>query len=258
MIAAQRCQQGGEVFVIAFQGFTDPAWVAAHPHAWVRLGQLGKAFSLLKKQKIEQIAFAGHIRRPGWSEIRPDWTGLKLLWRLKRKKMGDDSLLRKLASVFQEQGIELVGADTLLPDCLMPSGQLSDAKITAEDWNDIRYAQKILTEWASLDQGQSIVVQNGLILGVEAIEGTDELIKRCGQYKRKGRGPILVKIKKPQQDARLDMPTIGVETIRNAIDAGFAGIAVQENQSLFLQPTDAIELANQYNLFITGFNGSHE
>lgn len=254
MIVEERAKQGEETFVIAFYGITDPEWIRSHPHQWIRLGQLGKALKIIKKQSSDKIVFAGHVRRPSWNQIRPDFQGLKMLWRLKRQKIGDDALLRQLANVFAQEGCELVGANDILPQCLMPAGQLSSSDVTDADWKDIHFATSILTQWAKMDQGQSIVVQNGLILGIEAIEGTDELIKRCGMYKRPGRGPILVKIKKPQQDVRLDLPTVGEDTIRNAIDAGFAGIAVQEQQALFLQPGTATELADKNGLFITGFH----
>lgn len=254
LIVEERGKSGAETFVIAFRGITDPDWVVDHPHQWIRLGQLGKALSIVRKQQISQIVFAGHVRRPSWNQIRPDFQGLKMLWRLKRQKIGDDALLRQLADVFAAQGCALVGANEILPQCLMPSGQLSAKDISDDEWKDIHFASHTLQQWAKLDQGQSIVVQNGLILGVEAIEGTDELIRRCGAYKRPGRGPILVKIKKPQQDARLDMPTVGEQTIRNMIDAGFAGMAVEEKQALFLQPGTATELADKHGLFITGFH----
>lgn len=254
LIVGERTHHQQETFIIAFKGFTDPEWVVDHPHEWVRLGQLGKVLKTLRKQGIKKIVFAGHVRRPSWNQIRPDFQGLKMLWKLSRQRIGDDSLLRQLAAVFEERGIELVGADSIVPQCVMPEGSLTDEAPNDEQWGDIEYAHHVLGEWAKLDQGQSIVVQNGLILGVEAIEGTDELIRRCATYKRPGPGPILVKIKKPQQDARLDLPTIGRQTILNAIEAGFSGIAVQEKQALFLEPGESIELANKHKIFITGFN----
>jgi DUF1009 family protein len=254
LIVDERARHHQETFIIAFKGFTDPDWVTQHPHDWVRLGQFGKVLKVLKHQGITQIVFAGHVRRPSWNQIQPDFQGLKLLWKLSRQKIGDDSLLRQLASAFETKGIELIGADSILPQCVMPEGPLTNEIPSEQNWLDIEYGHRMITEWAKLDQGQSIVVQNGLILGVEAIEGTDELIKRCGQYKRPGAGPILVKIKKPQQDARLDLPTIGEQTIRNAIEAGFSGIAVQEKQALFLEPATSIEMANKAKIFITGFN----
>lgn len=256
LIVDERTRNKQETYIVAFKGFTNPEWIAAHPHHWIRLGQLGKALDILKKQHITQIVFAGHVRRPSWNQIRPDWQGMKLLWQLKKQRLGDDALLRQLAEMFARYGMELVGADEILPDCLMPAGQLTRAVPSPEQHKDINYAQRILHEWAKLDQGQSIVVQNGIILGVEAIEGTDELIRRCADYKRPGKGPVLVKIKKPQQDKRLDLPTIGEQTILNAIEAGFSGIAVQEKQALFLQPSTSVELANKHALFITGFSPS--
>lgn len=254
LIVNERTRNHQETFIVAFQGFTDPEWVNNHPHIWVRLGQVGKTLKALEKQGINKLVFAGHIRRPSWSQIRPDFEGLKLLWKLSRQRIGDDSLLRQLAAVLQKKGIELIGADSILPQCVMPEGTLTDEAPTEKQWQDIEYAYNLLLEWAKLDQGQGIVVQDGLILGIEAIEGTDELIRRCGQYKRPGTGPILIKIKKPQQDSRLDLPTIGEQTIQNAIDAGFAGIAVLEKQALFLEPGTSIEMANKHKIFITGFN----
>jgi DUF1009 family protein len=254
MIVDERMRHHQETFVIAFKGFTDPEWVTQHPHEWVSLGQVGKIFKTLKNQNITQIVFAGHIKRPGWTQIKPDFKAISLLWKFSRQKIGDDSLLRQIAAEFEKKNIELVGADTILPQCVMPEGDLTDENPTEKDWQDIEYAHHILNEWGKLDLGQSIVVQNGLVLGIEAIEGTDELIRRCGQYKRPGRGPILIKMKKPNQDTRLDLPTIGEATIRNAIEAGFAGIAVQEKQALFLDPASSIEIANKAKIFITGFN----
>lgn len=245
-----------EVFIIAFRGFTDKEWVARYPHQWVRLGQLGKVLSVLTRQKIDTIVFAGHVRRPSLMQVRPDFEGLKMLWRLKKQRLGDDALLRQLAETFQNKGIALVGADEILPQCLMPSGVITKETPSEDVQKDIRYATQVLKAWAALDQGQAIVVQQGLILGVEAIEGTDELIHRCGTYKRPGAGPVLVKIKKPQQDRRLDMPTIGQQTIQNAIDAGFSGIAVEAGDALFLQPSQSLELANNHNLFVMGFDPS--
>jgi DUF1009 family protein len=254
LIVDERARHHQETFIIPFKGFTDPEWVMQHPHEWVHLGQLGKVLKILKHQDISQIVFAGYIKRPSWTQIRPDFKAMGLLWKLSRQKIGDDSLLRQLAAVFEQKGVELVGADTILPQCVMPSGDLTDENPTEKDWDDIQYAHHILSEWGKMDLGQSVVVQNGLVLGIEAIEGTDELIRRCGQYKRPGRGPILVKMKKPQQDSRLDLPTIGEKTIQNAIDAGFSGIAVQEKQALFLEPGVSIEMANKAKIFITGFN----
>lgn len=254
-IVASSCRhQGRDLLIIGFNGFTDPILLKKYPSQLVRLGQIGKVLALLKKNKIDQIVFAGHVTRPAFSQIRPDWQGLKLLWTLRKKRMGDDGLLRTLSGFFEKHGVQLIGADQLVPDSIMPHGILTTQKPSAEELKDIAYGQKILKTWGDLDQGQAIVIQQGLVLGVEAIEGTDELIKRCSAYKRPGSKPILIKTKKPKQDRRLDLPTIGENTIKNAIAAGYAGIAVQAGDALFLQPSICVEQADQNGLFIIGID----
>jgi DUF1009 family protein len=257
LIAEGSRKLGKDFFVIAFTGYTDPAWAEQYPHKWFRLGQIGGIIREMKKQKAETVVFAGHIERPtlkhAWTQLRPDWHGLMMMFRLLRRPLGDDALLRTITEYIEKRGLNVVGADQLVPDSLMPRGILTMKNPTADEGKDIDYATNILRAWAELDQGQSIVVQHGIILGVEAAEGTDELIRRCGQYKRKGTGPVLVKIKKPQQDRRLDLPTIGENTIKNAIAAGFSGIAVQANEALFLQPLACVREADKNGLFIAGF-----
>lgn len=252
MVASSCRHQGRDIVVVGFDGFTDPQLLETYPSKKVRLGQVGKVLGFLKQHKIEQIVFAGNLKRPSWAQIRPDFQGFKLLWILRKKKLGDDALLRELSGFFERHGIQLIGADSLVPDSIMPKGVLTEAQPSEDELSDIRYGQELLKTWGDLDQGQAIVIQQGLVLGVEAIEGTDELIKRCGAYKRPGRGPILIKTKKPKQDRRLDLPTIGIDTVNNAIQAGFAGIAVQAEDALFLQPSISVAKANEADLFLYG------
>ena len=252
MVASSCRHQGREILVIGFRGFTDPALLEKYPSKTVHLGQMGAVRSLLKKNKIDRIVLAGHLTRPAWSQIRPDWQGLKMLWKLRKQRLGDDALLRQLSAFFEQDGVKLIGADQLVPDSVMPKGVLTKAAPTEEQLEDIAYGRRLLKTWGELDQGQSIVIQQSLVLGVEAIEGTDELIKRCGDYKRPGPKPVLIKTKKTNQDRRLDLPTIGENTVKNAVAAGYAGIAVQAGEALFLQPSACVELADANGLFIVG------
>jgi DUF1009 family protein len=255
LVAKAAKDQHKDVFIVALKSIADPQWVESYPNAWVGLAKVGQLFDLLKKENITHLVMAGHVKRLSFGELFPDWTGLKTLYRLQRHHLqGDDAILRFLATEIERQGIQVIGADNLYQDGLMPSGVMTRAQPSQDDWDDIHYAVPHLTEWALRDQGQAIVVQQKLILGVEAIEGTEELIARCGTYKRKGRTPILVKMKKPNQDRRLDLPTIGADTIRQAAKAGFAGIAAQTGHVMFLHATQAIEEANKHGLFVVGFD----
>jgi DUF1009 family protein len=255
LVAKAAKDQHKDVFVVALKSIADAQWVETYPHAWIGLAKVGQLFDLLKKENITHLVMAGHVKRPSFGELVPDWTGLKTLYRLQRHHLqGDDAILRFLADEIEKQGITVIGADSMYHDGLMPTGVMTKTQPSNDDWADIHYALPHLQEWALRDQGQAIVVQQKLILGIEAIEGTEELIARCGTYKRKGRAPILLKIKKPQQDRRLDLPTIGVDTIRQAIRAGFAGIAIEAGNAMFLHAPQAVEEANKYGLFIVGLS----
>jgi DUF1009 family protein len=205
LVAKAAKDQRKDVFVVALKSIADPQWVESYDHAWIGIAKVGQLFDLLRKENITHLIMAGHVKRPSFGELVPDWTGLKTLYRLQRHHMqGDDAILRFLADEIERQGIKIIGADTMYQDGLMPVGTMTKTTLHADDWADIHYALPILRDWALRDQGQAIVVQQKLILGIEAIEGTEELIARCGLYKRKGRAPILIKMKKPQQDRRLD------------------------------------------------------
>ena len=235
-------------FVIGIKGFADSDFVSIHPHAWVNVAQVGKLFCILKDQGCDRLVMAGAVRRPQWWQLLPDWEGIKLLWRLKKWPGGDDALLRLVAAEFEKRNVRIVGADELLATHIMPKGVLTTAIPSEDDQRLIQSALPSLKQHAYADKGQAMVVDcDGNVYG-EQREGTNALIDSTAQYK----GSILIKIKKPQQDRRLDLPTIGLDTVRHAIEAGFTGIAAEAGNVLFLQPSKAVELANQHRLFIVG------
>ncbi len=241
-------------FVVGLKGFVDEDWLKNHPHKIIGMGLVGKIFKKLKSNSVERVVLAGHIRRPSWREIIPDWHGVRLLKKLKEQPRGDNALLAVIAQEIQNEGFAVIGTQDIYDEGLTPYGTHTTTEPTKMNWADIRYGINIVRQLGQADIGQSVVVQDGLVLGIEAIEGTSALIKRCAEYKRNTQAPILVKAKKPQQDDRLDLPTIGIETVQAAIDAGFAGIALQAEQTLFLDRDHAIDMANQHGIFITGFN----
>jgi len=238
--------------ILALEGFTDSELVEGHPHQWVRLGEVGKAFDILHKEKVTELVMAGHMRRPSLKELRPDMRGLKFFAKIGTAALGDDGLLRAVAAEMEEEGFKLVGAHEVCQDLLIQKGPAGKRKPGKKNWNDIEHGWHISGELGRMDVGQSAVVQEGLVLGLEAIEGTDELIKRCAELKRDGVGPVLIKRCKPDQEKRADLPTIGLRTVQNAIDSGLSGIAVEAERTLFLERDEAIEAANKAGLFILG------
>jgi DUF1009 family protein len=248
-LLAQTCASENRPYiVIGLKGFADTNFVQSHPHAWVSIAQVGKLLRILQEHGCNQMVMAGAVRRPKWWQLLPDWEGFKLLWRLKKWPTGDDALLRLVAHEFEKWNVQIVGADELLAKQLMPKGVLTTAAPSDEDCQLIQAALPSLKQHAYHDKGQAMVIdRQGNVYG-EQCEGTNALIDSCVVMK----GSILIKIKKPQQDRRLDLPTIGVDTVRHAIAAGFTGIAAEAGNVLFLQSSEAVELANQRGIFIVG------
>lgn len=239
-------------FVVGMHGQTDPALLNDTPHVWTHLGQTSKTIKAMKAQDVKRLVMVGGVRRPALTEIRPDMRTLKLFTRLGKRAFGDDALLRAIAGELESEGFEIVGAHDVLPNILIEKGVLGKHKPNKAQQRDIERGIEVATNLGQLDVGQSVVVQQGIVLGVEAVEGTDALLSRCTDLKRKGAGGVLVKITKPQQDKRLDLPTMGIRTIENAIDAGLSGVTLTAGGGLLLDREDMIKLADKAGLFLMG------
>ena len=237
--------------MIAIEGHADPETVSDVAHVWCRLGAAGRIIKTFKQQQVGDLVMAGTIRRPGWLELRPDWYGLKLLARLRSQgPLGDDGLLTFLGKVLEQEGFQLLGAHQLSAELLAEPGLIGNISPTPIQQLAIEKGCEILQAIGRFDIGQAIVVQNELVLGIEAIEGTDELIRRTAPLARKGSKPLLVKMPKPQQDLRFDLPTIGAQTMREIAAAGFAGIVVQAGRTILLDADELPALANTLGIFL--------
>jgi DUF1009 family protein len=244
---------GREVFVIAFENETDPKILENVPHMWVPLGKVGATIKRLKAEKCEEVVLAGPVRRPSFAKLKPDMRALKLLGKIRKAAgQGDDVILSLLVAELESENFRVVGADDLLSDVVAPGGIMGDHAPDDGERTDIELGARVAGALGALDVGQAVVVQQGVVLGVEAMEGTDALLKRCRALKREGRGGVLVKLKKPQQERRADLPTIGADTVRHAAEAGLRGIAVEEGQSLILDRGELIAEANRLGLFVVG------
>jgi len=250
----ETCKRTGrDIFVLAIEGQAEKPFSPGVPHHWIKLGETGKTISLLKSEAIDTLVLAGSVRRPSLSELRPDWRTVRVFAKLGLAALGDDALLRAVANEIRKEGIALIGAHEIEPDLLTPEGFLTSRKPSPENIADMEYGIKIVRELGRLDVGQAAVVQEGIALGVEAVEGTDALLKRARDQRRKGSGGVLVKGCKPQQDKRLDLPAIGLRTLRLAHEAGLSGIAVEAGASLLLDREEVLSAADKLGLFIVGF-----
>jgi len=249
---AKKCLDGErDVFIIAFEGYTDPKTTEGFPHAWVRLGAVGKTLSLLKDQNVVDLVLAGPVKRPSIADLRPDLSALNFLRKIGKKAFGDDGLLSSILSILEDEGFHVVGADELIDSVLVDSGLIAGAIPDNQAELDIERGAAVLKALGGVDVGQAVIIQEGLVLGVEAIEGTDALLQRCTDLRREGPGGVLVKLRKPGQDNRVDLPTIGVDTVIGAAKAGLRGIAVEAGGTMVLDREAVISESEKSGIFVT-------
>lgn len=245
--------KGRDVFVVALRGAAEPETVENVAHAWCRMGAAATALELLRTNGVTELVLAGGIRRPSMASIRPDWRAAKFFAKVGYRMLGDDGLLSAVVKELEIEGFRLIGAHDLLDDgAAIAEGPLGQVAPNAEAAADIERGTRIARVVGGLDIGQAVVVQQGLVLGVEAIEGTDALLRRCAGLRREGPGGVLVKLQKPGQEARIDRPTIGVQTVTLAAEAGLQGIAVEAGATLLLDRDEIIRAADQAGLFVVG------
>lgn len=250
----RECQKTRRPFcVVALKGHANPELLPADiPVKWIRLGAVGSGFAEMKKQGVSEIVLIGGVRRPLLKELCPDLRGLKFFAKIGLKALGDDKLLRAVINEIEADGFKVVGVDDVMPSLLAPSGVLGKYEPTKADETDITRGFEVAKLLGQADVGQAVIVQQGLVLSVEGIEGTAQLIKRTKALKRSGGGGVLVKVSKPNQERRVDLPTIGPNTVKDIKEAGFKGIAVEANFVLIADCEQTIRLADELGLFIVG------
>jgi len=197
---------------------------------WFRVGQLSKMISFLVRQGVTQTVMVGQIAPKNLFDLRPDFRTLLMLARLKQRNA--ETLFGAIGDEMAKDGIELLPATTFLDDLMPPKGHVAGPTIKKRRWEDAEYGFNIAKESSRLDIGQTVVVKNGTVLAVEAFEGTNEAVKRGGAMGRGG--ATMVKVSKPNQDMRFDVPVIGPDTIRTASEAGVDLIAVEAGKTLLL------------------------
>ena len=245
-------QTGREVFVLALEGAADHETVADVPHAWCPIGAAGRGLALLRENKVRELVLAGGVRRPSLASLRPDWRAAKFFARVGYRALGDDGLLSAVVAELEREGFRVIGPDQVLRAGLASEGPFGRISPDAQAVADIAQGARIARVLGSLDIGQAVVVQQGLVLGVEAIEGTDELIRRCAGLRREGPGGVLVKVEKPGQEQRADRPTIGPQTVALAAETGLRGIAVEAGATIVLDRDEVVEAADRAGLFVVG------
>jgi DUF1009 family protein len=258
-IADAVIRRGRRPVMFGIKGWADPDLIERYTHHWVAIGQAGRFFRLANAERCREVLFIGTVLRPALTQIRLDWRTIRLLPRLVRFfRGGDDRLLSGVAGLAEDGGLRVIGVHEVAPEIMVPEGALARYQPTERDRTDIARALALIAALGPFDVGQAAVVAENHVLGVEAAEGTDNLLVRIAELRRQGRVTtppgvgVLVKAPKPGQDRRFDLPSIGPRTIENAARAGLAGVAVTAGSSIIAEAADVIAAADREKLFIVG------
>ena len=250
----EACKSSGRGhFVITFEESPNHEAILHAPHAIVRLGAVGDALKKLRDADVTEVVLAGKVKRPTLARLKPDITATKLLGRLGKAFFGgDDALLRALVGFLEQEGFHVISPQDILGSLIANEGVLGRIQPSEADYADILTGLHAARELGRLDIGQAVIVEDGHVLGLEAEEGTDSLIARCAGLKRKPRGGVLVKAKKPEQEDRVDLPAIGLATIERVHEAGLNGIAIEAGSSIILDREELLASADRLGLFVVG------
>lgn len=253
LLASELRRQGRSFAILALEGYADLNMLAPFSPKIFRLGKIGGMISYLRQQHCTELVMIGPVKRPSWVRLRPDLGALRFLWQIgERFYKGDDALLKTVVLLLEKEGFKVRGADYYLPSCLGTEGFNQELSDKAQ--KDLEIAWKFLTVTAPFDMGQGCIVQHERILAVEGPEGTDNMLKRVRHLgiTSSHRAGILLKKPKINQEMRVDMPMIGLETLRLAAEAGLSGVIYEAGGTLVMDNLLCRKKATELGLFFGG------
>ena len=245
-----------DLYCVLIKGFANEKDYINQNYLQIKIGQIGKAINYFLKNGVKKLVFAGGVKKPSFGLMMMDFKGFLLLKKiLKNKILGDNTVLETVIQFLKQYDLEVIEIDSIIKNIKLCSENNTNIICSDEYIEDIKLGVDVLKTISKFDIGQSIVVQQKNIIAMECVEGTEQLIKRSNDIKYlKRRKPVLVKIKKINQTRKIDLPTIGVDTIEQIYKAGFAGIAIDYKNCLVVSVSKVIELANKYGLFVYGID----
>jgi len=256
-------RRGRKVFLLPIRGWADPAAVGRYPHAWLSVGQAGRFLTLARGAGCRDLVCVGTLLRPAFRHLRLDLTTVRLLPRLYRMfRGGDDHLLSGVGRLFEELGFRLLGAHEVAPEILVPAGSLGARAATTRDLADAEIGFAVIEALGRFDIGQAVVVADRRVVAVEAAEGTDAMLARVAALREEGRLRldrgigVLVKAPKPQQDRRMDLPTVGLRTLAGIAAAGLAGMVLRAREVIVAEPQAVAAEADRLGLFAVGLGAA--
>lgn len=258
-VADAAVRSGRPVFIVAIEGEADPG-IAAYPHELLKWGQIGRMESVFHSHGVKELVLVGNIKQlPDYTRIRLDMGAIRVVPKvLKLIRSGDNNLLSGVIVLLADMGFTIIGAHEVAPELVAGHGALGTVRPEEIHKEDLALAVKASREIGRLDAGQAAVAINGRVVALEAAEGTDGMLQRVaelresGRFKWKGRAGVLAKCAKPQQDLRVDMPTIGPRTVKSVAKIGLAGIVVEAGRVMIVDRPKLIRVADRNGIFVTG------
>lgn len=251
LVARSARSEGKSVIMSGFVGHTDPEIESeADVFKMLHLGALSKLISYFKSNGVTRICFAGAINKPKALDVRPDFRAAKVLFKVRSK--GDDVLLRGVMDELESEGLHIVQAAELVPNLRGPAGVLTKKKLNEKQLAALSYGLPIGEEIGRMDIGQCIVVREHMVVAVECLEGTDATLRRGAELG--GSGCVAIKLFKPNQDDRIDLPALGINTIKILVEGGYSCLAYYAGKTLFFDIEEAIALANENDIAIVGLD----
>jgi DUF1009 family protein len=263
VVARALREQGAGVYCLGIKDHVDPAirpW--CDDFDWLGLAQVGKVIRYFRRHGVAQATMAGKVHkvllyeRWAWLHHLPDWQGIKTFWPhfvSRRKSLQDDSLLGAIVESFERGGIRMKPATDFVPELLVELACLTEREPTAGEWHDIQFGWRLAKEMGRLDVGQSVVVKGRSPLAIEAVEGTDQCIRRAAGLCASG-GFTVVKVAKPQQDMRFDVPTIGLGTLETMAQAGARVLAIEAGRTIIIDQPHVVDFANRHKIAIVALD----
>ena len=250
--------QGRPYFVLAFEGSCDPASLVGQPHEFTRFGASGSGLKILRKNGVDELVMAGGVRRPSLIALRPDWRTTRFFLKIGMRALtdfGDDRLFRAIIAELELEGFRIVGVDSILSSLVAPQGLLGRVAPDMAAESDIRAGIDAARGHGAEDLGQAVVMRGGVAVDHEDAEGTDAMLRRCA-VSGKAQGGVLVKMAKPQQERRADLPAIGTQTVAGVAAAGLKGVAIEAGACLVLDRDAVIVAADRAGIFVIGVSAS--
>jgi len=253
LVAEHLSKIGGAIYTAAIINHaSNEIEKYSHSVLWAKIGEIRKTINFFKQNGVEKIILAGRVRHADIYSIKPDLTAIKMLAGLPDKRAA--TMLKAVCGLFEKEGMSILSSIEPVKDLAFEEKVYTRAKPSKKEKKDIDFARRIASKLSGLDIGQTVVVKDGVVVAVEGMEGTDECILRAARYA--GEKTVIVKLARPEQDIRFDVPVIGLRTIKKAVEAKAAVVAAEKRRTLFFDRNDAVKLADDEGIVIVGINAA--